>query len=173
MLRPHSFAAQVAAVAAVAFPPGELETLSQLMGTAAMGGGVAFLVAGATALGGSLSPFPVPSKAGHALKTDDVFAQVRHPMYTGLLLSSFGLSLASGSFARLLFTAALGWVLNTKADVEERSLEELYPADYAQYKAAVPRLVPNVPVLTPAVKTLLAALGSAASSAAAAVEDDS
>ena len=138
-----------------------------------MGGGLAFLVAGATALGGSLSPFPVPSKAGHALKTDGVFAQVRHPMYTGLLLSSFGLSLASGSFARLLFTAALGWVLNTKADVEERSLQELYPGEYARYKADVPRLVPNVPVLTPAVKALLGALGSAASSAAAAVEDDS
>ena len=96
-------------------------------------------------------------------------AQVRHPMYTGLLLFSFGLSLASGSPARLLFTAALAWVLNTKADAEEKALAEAFPS-YGDYASRTPRLLPVVPVVTPAVKAALGALGGWASSAAAADE---
>jgi hypothetical protein len=117
-----SFGAQAAVLLGVVFPPEQLDSLGVALGVAAIGGGAAFAVAGVLGLGDSLSPFPVPSRS-NVLVQDGVYAQVRHPMYTGLLLASFGAALASGSPARLLFCAALVAVLSTKMDVEEAALQ--------------------------------------------------
>jgi len=87
-------------------------------------------------------------------------------MYAGLVLFGVGLSLASASPARVLFAAALAWVLDTKAVEEEKLLLERYGAEYERYAQATPRLLPEVPLVTPAAKKALAALGGWAASVA-------
>jgi protein-S-isoprenylcysteine O-methyltransferase Ste14 len=213
-LRTNRVGAQFAALAGVAFPPEQLHSLGVLLGAGSIVGGVAVAALGVQSLGNSLSPFPVPSRS-NTLVTDGIYATgaraalcaqqqrlgltptlaalsrtVRHPMYTGLILASFGASLASGSFARMVFTVALAAVLNAKADLEEAKLQarllllaslrsaggqhraeqcvclpaavlsrlqEMH-AGYADYAAGVPRLVPALPVVTPALRSAALAL---------------
>jgi protein-S-isoprenylcysteine O-methyltransferase Ste14 len=117
----------------------------------------------------SLSPFPSPPK-GAALKMDGIYSQMRHPMYTGLLMVMAGLSIASNSADRLLLTGLLWYLLEVKADKEEGEccmekkgcsaifvyishqpifcradyLMEEYGQEYSDYKAAVPgKFVPE------------------------------
>jgi hypothetical protein len=87
-------------------------------------------------------------------------------MYAGLLLLALGLSLCSASPARALATAALAWVLDAKAGQEEALLTERYGAAYEAYAQRTPRLLPAVPLLTPAAKKALGALGGWAASVA-------
>jgi protein-S-isoprenylcysteine O-methyltransferase Ste14 len=76
-------------------------------------GGLVMMVAGQQSLGNSLSPFPIPREDA-ALVTNGAYSYVRHPMYTGLLLVAFGLSVATGSAVRFLFSALLLSVLDKK-----------------------------------------------------------
>jgi protein-S-isoprenylcysteine O-methyltransferase Ste14 len=69
----------------------------------------------------SLSPFPSPP-SGASLKMDGVYGQMRHPMYTGLLMVMAGLSIASNSADRLLLTALLWFLIDIKAYKEEGTL---------------------------------------------------
>ncbi|KAG7364685.1 protein-S-isoprenylcysteine methyltransferase [Nitzschia inconspicua] len=85
----------------------------------------------------SLSPYPSPPRGG-ALKTDGIYGQMRHPMYTGLLMVMAGLSIATNSADRLLLTALLWYLLEVKSDKEEDFLMEEYGQEYIDYKAAVP-----------------------------------
>jgi protein-S-isoprenylcysteine O-methyltransferase Ste14 len=66
----------------------------------------------------SLSPFPSPPQ-GASLKMDGIYGQMRHPMYTGLLMIMAGLSIASNSADRLLLTALLWFWIDIKANKEE------------------------------------------------------
>jgi len=103
------------------------ETLKLLFGPGMflLGGVVAGL--GVKELGSNISPFP---KVGDNadLVTDGIFGQIRHPIYAGLLYSCVGISVWSGSAARLVLTAALWFLLTKKSDFEERTLVEKFPA---------------------------------------------
>ena len=106
-----------------------------------VGGGT--LVLGLSDLGDSLTPWPVPPEGDTGLKTGGLYAQVRHPIYAGLLAAMTGLSLITGSVNRLLLTALLLYCLDIKADYEEGKLMEKFP-DYAAYKDTVTgRFVPS------------------------------
>lgn len=83
-----------------------------------LGGTVVVFKAFADLGSDSLSPFPSPPK-GAALKMDGIYSQMRHPMYTGLLMVMAGLSIASNSADRLLLTGLLWYLLEVKADKEE------------------------------------------------------
>ena len=80
------------------------------------------LVVAAASLGDlgsdSLSPFPAPPR-GAILKTDGLYAKMRHPLYTGLLMTMAGLSIATNNADRLLLTAVLWYLLDVKSDKEE------------------------------------------------------
>jgi len=106
----------------------------------ALGVGIA-LAAGAT-LGRTLTPSPIP-KADGQLVTGGVFAFVRHPIYSGLLVLGLGLVVIGASVLHLLAWVALLAVLMTKARFEERMLADQYP-DYRAYAARVGRLVPGI-----------------------------
>jgi protein-S-isoprenylcysteine O-methyltransferase Ste14 len=86
-------------------------------------------------LGSSLSPWPKPAESAE-LKTDGLYAYVRHPMYAGALAACAGLSIVTGSATRLLLTAVLLYVLDVKSDYEEAQLVEAYPG-YRAYQAKV------------------------------------
>ena len=102
------------------------------------------VVAGAAAvtLGGSLTAFPRPKASGE-LVTSGPFRAVRHPIYTGMLLTTGGASLVFSVWA-LVPTAALAALWSQKARVEERHLARVFPG-YGEYRRRVRwRFVPFV-----------------------------
>lgn len=99
--------------------------------------GAAAMVLGVSDLGTALTPWPVPPKGDTGLKTEGVYALIRHPLYAGVLAAMAGLSIITGSANRLLLTAILFYSLNIKAEYEEEEMTKKYPA-YDSYKEAVP-----------------------------------
>ncbi len=106
----------------------------------ALGVGIALAAGGA--LGRTLTPSPIP-KADGQLVTGGVYALVRHPIYSGLLVLGLGLVAIGASVLHLLAWVALLSILMAKARFEERMLADHYPG-YRAYAARVGRLVPGV-----------------------------
>mmetsp|Transcript_10752 Transcript_10752/g.32907 ORF Transcript_10752/g.32907 Transcript_10752/m.32907 type:complete len:121 (+) Transcript_10752:696-1058(+) len=89
----------------------------------------------------SIWPKPVPDGT---LKTEGAYSIVRHPIYSGVLLSSLGFSISSGSPARFALTLALGYLFMRKIGVEEEFLADEYDG-YVEYQDAVPyKLIPKI-----------------------------
>eukprot|EP00188_Purpureofilum_apyrenoidigerum_P000213 Plantae.Rhodophyta-Purpureofilum_apyrenoidigerum.ctg10853.p1 GENE.Plantae.Rhodophyta-Purpureofilum_apyrenoidigerum.ctg10853~~Plantae.Rhodophyta-Purpureofilum_apyrenoidigerum.ctg10853.p1 ORF type:complete len:245 (-),score=35.65 Plantae.Rhodophyta-Purpureofilum_apyrenoidigerum.ctg10853:94-828(-) len=89
----------------------------------------------------SIWPKPVPDGT---LKTEGAYSIVRHPIYSGVLLSSLGFSISSGSPARFALTLALGYLFMRKIGVEEEFLAEEYEG-YGEYQEDVPyKLIPKI-----------------------------
>lgn len=104
--------------------------------------GLALTVAGAVALGPSLTPFPRPSPSS-TFREVGPYRFVRHPIYGGLLLIASGWSLVMSPLA-LVATAFLAIVLELKSRAEESMLTERYP-EYEAYRQRVPwRFVPGI-----------------------------
>ena len=102
--------------------------------------GIALMIIGATGLGRGLTATPLPN--AHAqLRTRGLYRFVRHPIYSGLLLTMASVTAASGSGLRLLTLGALFVLLTVKARWEERRLSQRFEG-YAQYAARTPRFVP-------------------------------
>ena len=95
------------------------------------------MVAGATGLGSSLTPFPAP-RAGGELSTSGIYRRVRHPMYGGGILFALGWSILTGSAAGLVLSAGLVLFFECKSRREERWLLDRY-AGYADYRRRTPR----------------------------------
>jgi protein-S-isoprenylcysteine O-methyltransferase Ste14 len=111
-----------------------------LLGPGLLLAGLAVIALSFRDLGDSLSPWPVPASAEEGntgLKTDGLYAYVRHPMYAGLLAACAGLSIVSGSAVRLLLTAVLLYVLEVKSDYEEGELVKAFGSEYERYRASV------------------------------------
>jgi protein-S-isoprenylcysteine O-methyltransferase Ste14 len=102
--------------------------------------GLAVMVFGATGLGRGLTATPLPN--AHAqLRTGGLYRFVRHPIYSGLLLTMASITVASGSAFRLLTLAVLVLLLTVKARWEETRLTRRFEG-YASYAARTPRFVP-------------------------------
>lgn len=120
--------------------PGPLRAL----GWAGQVAGVGLSTVAAAGLGSGLSPSPLPN-AQAELHTDGVYAYVRHPIYTGVMLAATSRALASGNRGSLVPLGLLGLLLHVKADFEERHLVQRFP-DYADYARRTPRLMPRLSV---------------------------
>ncbi|HUF02159.1 MAG TPA: methyltransferase [Gaiellaceae bacterium] len=104
--------------------------------------GAVVVAAAVRALGRSLTPFPKPPRGGR-LVVDGPYRVVRHPIYSGGILVSAGLSFALSPLA-LAVTALLAVVWALKSSVEERYLGAAY-REYELYCARTRfRLVPFV-----------------------------
>lgn len=80
---------------------------------------------------------------GHKLVTSGVYQIVRHPIYTAM----FGMLLATAivkSHWLVLLIAAAVFFIGTKirTNSEEKLLRDEFPADYREYAARVPALIP-------------------------------
>lgn len=106
----------------------------------ALGAGIA-LAAGA-GLGRTLTPSPIPRDDG-VLVTRGVYAIVRHPIYSSLLILGVGLVVIGASALHVLAWVALLSVFMLKSRLEERMLAGRYSA-YRAYAARVGRLVPGL-----------------------------
>jgi protein-S-isoprenylcysteine O-methyltransferase Ste14 len=81
---------------------------------------------------------------GHTLKTDGVFALVRHPMYLGIVIYHLGAALALESVPLVVLTAVFVVPLTlVRIAAEERVLREAF-GPYTEYARRVPALVPIV-----------------------------
>lgn len=111
-----------------------------LVGTVAVGGAFAWW---ARIHLGRLWSGNVETREGHHVVATGPYALVRHPIYTGLILSALALALIRATIPALLGAAlvAIGFAL--KAKVEERFLATELP-DYPDYARRVPMLVPGL-----------------------------
>lgn len=109
-------------------------------------GGVLLVLSAAIALigwltlGRNLSPNPKP-RPDATLVCHGIYALMRHPLYTSLMLGSLGWALLWQSLPALVAGVLHILVLDAKARVEEHWLLEQFPA-YADYARRVRRFVP-------------------------------
>jgi protein-S-isoprenylcysteine O-methyltransferase Ste14 len=88
----------------------------------------------------------VTLKQDHHIVASGPYGLVRHPIYTGLILSILATATAQATFTGLLGAAAIVAGLWVKARVEERFLTTELGADaYGDYRRRVPMLVPFGP----------------------------
>ncbi|MEM9745635.1 MAG: isoprenylcysteine carboxylmethyltransferase family protein [Actinomycetota bacterium] len=113
--------------------------------------GVAVAILGGVALGRALTATPVPNHAA-TLRTRGPYRNVRHPIYTGVILIVIALAVGSGNVAGLALGAATIGFFHVKASWEEDRLAERFP-EYERYAAMTPRFVPRVaPRAVPSVR---------------------
>ena len=103
--------------------------------------GLAYAVWARVHLGSNWSG-SVTQKAQHELIRTGPYAQVRHPIYTGLLLALLGSAIACGEPRALAGLAIVVLAFVRKLRIEERLMGELFPQQYECYRAEVPALVP-------------------------------
>ena len=79
-----------------------------------------------------LSPFPTPV-SNSKLITNGAFSIARHPIYTAILLVTFGYALYQESLYKLFIFLLLLLLFNFKSKYEEQLLEKMFP-EYKNYK---------------------------------------
>ncbi len=87
----------------------------------------------------------VAIREGHRLIRSGPYRMLRHPSYTGALMTFWGFGLGLGSGPALLVvvvpvTAAFLWRIR----IEERVLADAFPAEYPAYARETKRLIPYV-----------------------------
>ena len=107
--------------------------------------GIFVIIKAFLSLGGSLSPLPEP-KPGAWLVTEGSYKNCRHPLYKGLLISSFGCTIYLGSILHLALLICLGILLIGKARTEEDRLQRKH-LDYGSYLDRTPAIIKGVPFL--------------------------
>ncbi len=105
------------------------------LGVLVMSAGVVLAVYAVLGLGSSLTALPAPVADGR-LRSTGVYAVVRHPIYSSLLLLVLGWALATSPWV-LLVLLLLAVELDLKRRVEEDFLERTYE-EYPAYRARVP-----------------------------------
>ena len=116
--------------------------LARGAGLLLMGAGAVLAGAGVLRLGDNLSPLPHPKETA-VLVESGVYSVVRHPIYAGLILGSFGWGLLTNSLWTLALAAGLLVLFDFKAQREERQLALKFPA-YADYRRRVRKFVPFI-----------------------------
>ena len=99
-------------------------------------------IAGVAVLGRNRTPFPRP-REGSELVQRGIYAKVRHPLYTSVMLASLGWALIWQSGPSLVAALILIPFFHAKARCEERWLRKQF-ADYVDYERRVPRFIPRL-----------------------------
>jgi protein-S-isoprenylcysteine O-methyltransferase Ste14 len=115
--------------------------LTYWLGLALLAAGLAFAVWARLHLGSNWSG-AVTVKEGHELIRTGPYAYVRHPIYTGILAGVLGTAICSGTLRAALGFAIIAAALLVKTRTEERFMSETFPAEYPDYAASVPGLIP-------------------------------
>jgi len=104
--------------------------------------GAIMATAGTVHLGRNLTPFICP-KANSVLLEQGAYRLVRHPIYTGILLISFGWGLWVHGWLTLCYSLVLFIIFDLKSRREEEFLHRTFPG-YASYSLRVKRLIPFI-----------------------------
>lgn len=89
-----------------------------------------------------LSPFPTP-KSNASLITNGTYRFIRHPIYTGIILSTFGYGLYTDSLYRIIISLLLYLLFYFKSSYEEERLKIVF-SDYASYCKKRGRFFPKI-----------------------------
>jgi len=123
--------------------PAAYSLVAQVVGLVLMVAGIVLASAGLVALGANnLTALPYP-RDGATLVTSGPYAIVRNPIYSGLILGSFGWGLWLNSWVTLLFGAGLFMLFDLKTRKEQAWLVERFD-EYGPYCAHVKKLIPWV-----------------------------
>lgn len=140
------FVLQMLLFAAILFapriPPAEFPLWLRLLGLGVLALGGIFGTGGVLALGANLTPFPKPL-AGGSLVTTGVYALVRHPIYTGLILGTLGWGIFRANLPGIGLAAVLLVFFDLKSRREEQWLVAAYPG-YEAYRKRTKKLIPWV-----------------------------
>jgi protein-S-isoprenylcysteine O-methyltransferase Ste14 len=138
-------AGQLALLAGILWLPGPRAWTTPMWAVAAAGAvlllAALVAIAGLAGLGRGLTASPLPSAAAQ-LRTTGVYACVRHPIYSALLLGGAAFVGLGGRLSRVWVWMALLALLLIKTGVEEAALIARFPG-YRSYAGATPRLVPH------------------------------
>ena len=81
----------------------------------------------------------------HKLKTDGIFKTVRHPSYSGSLLTFLGLGLTLGNwFSLLIVFIPVLCVFLYRINIEEKALINNFKEEYIDYQKRTKKLIPFV-----------------------------
>ena len=120
--------------------PGAGPALWRFAGVLVLIVAVAVAIAGTKALGRNLTPFPKP--ADHAkLVQHGIYAKIRHPLYTAVILAGFGWALVWLSWPALLAALALIPFFHAKSCREEYFLRQKFQR-YREYETRTRRFIP-------------------------------
>ena len=97
-------------------------------------------IAGSAELSKNLTPFPEPV-AQAKLVQHGIYAKIRHPLYTSVILACFGWALAWLSWPSILAAGALIPFFHAKSRQEEERLRDRIP-EYAEYMVRIRRFIP-------------------------------
>lgn len=122
--------------------PGTGPVVWRCAGALALVTAAAVAIAGTMALGRNLTPFPEP--AAHAqLVRHGIYAWIRHPLYSSVILAGFGWALVWMSWPSGLAAAALIPFFHAKSRREERLLRQKFP-EYRDYESGTHRFLPGI-----------------------------
>lgn len=82
------------------------------------------------------------------LRTDGLYALVRHPLMLCDIFWPLGWSLIFGSLIGIALTPLWLLIIRALTHVEEESLVREYGDGYRQYQSRVPRLLPRLPIFS-------------------------
>ncbi len=81
----------------------------------------------------------------HKLKTDGIYKQIRHPSYSGSLLTFLGMVLTLGNWISLLvIVLPVLCVFLYRINIEERALMNNFKEEYLEYQKRTKKLIPYV-----------------------------
>lgn len=127
----------------VLLPHRSATLLSLVVGVPLMAAGVVLGLAASRRLGSALTPTPVPiAEAG--LRTDGVYAYLRHPIYSAILVAALGFTIALGSWWTLAGIMVLAVFFTIKYRWEDRLLAQEYGAAWQEWAARTGALVPRI-----------------------------
>jgi protein-S-isoprenylcysteine O-methyltransferase Ste14 len=104
--------------------------------------GVAVMVLAFLRLGKSLTIFPSPKKDA-TLQTSGLYSRIRHPIYTGVILSALGGAILLLDGSKLLVGIALWVLFYYKSRYEEVRLRRHYGQEYVAYQQKAGRFFPK------------------------------
>jgi protein-S-isoprenylcysteine O-methyltransferase Ste14 len=86
---------------------------------------------------------PMSEKIDAELVTTGPYQFIRNPIYSGILLAAVGTSVAI-SWYWLVVVALMGAYFVYSANVEEETMQRLFPNTYPEYKHSTKKLIPFI-----------------------------
>ena len=139
--------AQVILILSILFLPFKisvnLPNIIRYLGALCTIAGIILAVCAAISVKENLTPSPKP-RAGGYLVTTGLYGIVRHPAYSGIVISALGYSFWKSDVVRFILAGALFILCDYKSKTEEKLLEKSFPG-YSDYKKQVSKkFIPGI-----------------------------
>ena len=122
--------------------PNPLDNVGLVLGLILLGAGGLIAMFGVLSLGRNLTAVPYPKEEANLVESG-AYRYVRHPIYSGIIIGSFGWALLTNSLFALFLSAVLFLFFDIKSRREEQWLVEKYE-NYPDYQRRVRKLIPLI-----------------------------